>query len=31
MHDLVGDIHRHADALQRLLAKLGYAKQKESQ
>ena len=27
MHDLIGDIHGHADALQRLLAKLGYSKQ----
>jgi hypothetical protein len=28
MHDLIGDIHGHADALQQLLAKLGYAKHK---
>jgi len=28
MHDLIGDIHGHADALQRLLTKLGYAKHK---
>lgn len=27
MHDLIGDIHGHADALQRLLDKLGYSKQ----
>lgn len=28
MHDLIGDIHGHADALQGLLKKLGYARQK---
>ena len=28
MHDLIGDIHGHADALQQLLTKLGYAKHK---
>jgi hypothetical protein len=28
MYDLIGDIHGQADALQRLLAKLGHAKQK---
>jgi hypothetical protein len=28
MHDLIGDIHGHADALQKLLKKLGYARQK---
>ena len=28
MYDLIGDIHGHADALQQLLAKLGYAKKK---
>lgn len=28
MYDLIGDIHGHADALQRLLAKLGYTRQK---
>jgi hypothetical protein len=27
MHDLIGDIHGHADALQRLLKKLGYSRQ----
>jgi len=25
MYDLIGDIHGHADALERLLTKLGYA------
>ena len=28
MHDLIGDIHDHADALQQLLGKLGYSRQK---
>ena len=28
MYDLIGDIHGHADALQQLLGKLGYAKHK---
>ena len=28
MYDLIGDIHGHADALQRLLKSLGYSKQK---
>ena len=28
MYNLIGDIHGHADALQQLLAKLGYAKHK---
>lgn len=28
MYDLIGDIHGHADAVQRLLGDLGYAKQK---
>ena len=28
MYDLIGDIHGHADTLQQLLAKLGYAKHK---
>jgi hypothetical protein len=28
MHDLIGDIHGHADALQQLLRQLGYSKQK---
>ena len=28
MYDLIGDIHGHADALQKLLRELGYAKQK---
>jgi hypothetical protein len=28
MYDLIGDIHGHADALQQLLGKLGYARQK---
>ena len=28
MHDLIGDIHGHADALQRLLKTLGYTRQK---
>jgi hypothetical protein len=28
MHDLIGDVHGHADALQQLLAKLGYTRQK---
>ena len=28
MHDLIGDIHGHADALQRLLRQLGYSRQK---
>ncbi len=28
MHDLIGDIHGHADALQKLLKKLGYSRQK---
>jgi hypothetical protein len=28
MYDLVGDIHGHTDALQKLLKKLGYARQK---
>jgi hypothetical protein len=28
MHDLIGDIHGHADALEQLLAKLGYTRQK---
>jgi len=28
MYDLIGDIHGHADALQQLLDKLGYARQK---
>ncbi len=27
MHDLIGDIHGHADALERLLRKLGYSRQ----
>jgi hypothetical protein len=28
MYDLIGDIHGHADALERLLKQLGYARQK---
>ena len=28
MHDLIGDIHGHADALERLLRQLGYSKHK---
>lgn len=28
MHDLIGDIHGHADALQQLLGKLGYSRHK---
>jgi len=28
MHDLIGDIHGHADALQRLLRQLGYSRHK---
>jgi hypothetical protein len=28
MHDLIGDIHGHADALERLLRKLGYSRHK---
>lgn len=28
MYDLIGDIHGHADALERLLARLGYTRQK---
>ena len=28
MHDLIGDIHGHADALQQLLTSLGYSRQK---
>ena len=28
MYDLIGDTHGHADALQKLLEQLGYAKQK---
>jgi hypothetical protein len=28
MHDLIGDIHGHADALQQLLKSLGYSRQK---
>lgn len=28
MHDLIGDIHGHADALQQLLSELGYSRQK---
>lgn len=28
MYDLIGDIHGHADALQQLLKKLGYYRQK---
>jgi hypothetical protein len=28
MHDLIGDIHGHADALQQLLVKLGYSRHK---
>jgi len=28
MHDLIGDIHGHANALQKLLKKLGYTRQK---
>ena len=28
MYDLIGDIHGHADALQQLLKKLGYSRQK---
>jgi hypothetical protein len=28
MYDLIGDIHGHADALQRLLKTLGYSRQK---
>jgi hypothetical protein len=28
MHDLIGDIHGHADELQQLLGTLGYARQK---
>ena len=28
MHDLIGDIHGHADALQKLLKTLGYSRQK---
>jgi hypothetical protein len=27
MYDLIGDIHGHADALERLLARLGYTRQ----
>ena len=27
MYDLIGDIHGHADALERLLQKLGYSRQ----
>jgi hypothetical protein len=29
MYDLIGDIHGHADALERLLARLGYSRQKD--
>jgi len=28
MHDLIGDIHGHADALQQLLKSLGYSRHK---
>jgi hypothetical protein len=28
MYDLIGDIHGHADALQKLRRELGYAKRK---
>ena len=28
MHDVIGDIHGHADAMQQLFAKLGYSRQK---
>jgi len=28
MYDLIGDIHGHADALERLFQQLGYARQK---
>ena len=28
MHDLIGDIHGHADALVKLFRQLGYAKKK---
>jgi hypothetical protein len=27
MHNLIGDIHGHADALERLLQQLGYSRQ----
>jgi hypothetical protein len=30
MYDLIGDIHGHADALQKLRRELGYAKRKVS-